>query len=64
MAKIKMICPYSHRLCSECATFRGRHYYLCFCKQYKGYLGDKKDEGSLKDGNEDKMHDLFRFKDD
>jgi hypothetical protein len=44
MAKIKMICPYSHRLCSECPTFRGRHYYLCFCKEYKGYLGEENKE--------------------
>ncbi len=62
MAKIKMICPYSNRLCFECPTFRGRHYYLCFCKQYKGYLGNKEDEvkGKEKEKNKDKINNPFR----
>jgi hypothetical protein len=44
MAKLKMLCPYSHQLCKECSLFRGRHYYLCFCKNYRGYLGEETDE--------------------
>jgi len=43
MAKIDMFCPFSHRLCSECALYRGRHYYLGFCKQYRGYIGESKE---------------------
>jgi hypothetical protein len=39
MAKERMICPFSNRLCEECALYRGRHYYLCFCQKYRGYLG-------------------------
>lgn len=39
-----MICPYSHYLCRECSVFRARHYYLCFCRDYRGYLGDNQDE--------------------
>ena len=39
MAKDRMICPFSNRLCEECALYRGRHYYLCFCQEYRGYLG-------------------------
>jgi hypothetical protein len=39
MAKERMICPFSKRLCEECALYRGRHYYLCFCQKYRGYLG-------------------------
>lgn len=39
MAKIDMICPFSHILCKECAYYRGRHYYLCFSKDYRGYIG-------------------------
>jgi len=39
MAKEKMICPFSNRLCEECALYRGRHYYLCFYRKYRGYLG-------------------------
>ena len=35
-----MICPFSNRLCEECALYRGRHYYLCFCQEYRGYLGN------------------------
>lgn len=39
MAKERMVCPFSNRLCEECALYRGRHYYLCFCREYRGYLG-------------------------
>jgi hypothetical protein len=39
MAKQRMICPFTNRLCEECALFRGRHYYLCFYREYRGYLG-------------------------
>jgi hypothetical protein len=35
-----MMCPFSSRLCEECALYRGRHYYLCFCQEYRGYLGN------------------------
>jgi hypothetical protein len=39
MAKERVICPFSNRLCEECALYRGKHYYLCFCQKYRGYLG-------------------------
>jgi hypothetical protein len=39
VAKERMICPFSNRLCEECALYRGKHYYLCFCRKYRGYLG-------------------------
>ena len=39
MAKERMICPFSNRICEECALYRGKHYYLCFCQDYRGYLG-------------------------
>jgi hypothetical protein len=38
MAKVKMICPFSGKLCKECPVYRGRHYLLCFNKKYRGYL--------------------------
>ena len=38
-----MMCAFSNKLCEECALYRGRHYYLCFCKKYRGYLGEPKD---------------------
>ncbi len=38
VAKTTMLCPFSNRLCKECAVYRGRHYYLCFCRQYRGSL--------------------------
>jgi hypothetical protein len=38
MAKEDMICPFSGKLCRECALYRGRHYYLCFSKKYRGHL--------------------------
>ena len=40
MAKKNMICPFTGKLCRDCAIYRGRHYYLCFSKKYRGYLGE------------------------
>lgn len=45
MAKEKMICPFSNRICKECPLYRGRHYYLCFNQKYRGYLG-KSEKGT------------------
>ena len=36
MAKVKMTCPISKGVCTECAIYRGRHFYLCFSKEYHG----------------------------
>ena len=44
MAKTDMMCPFSGRLCEECSLYRGRHYYLCFCEKYRGYLSDAADD--------------------
>jgi YHS domain-containing protein len=38
VAKEDMICPFSGELCRECPVYRGRHYYLCFSKKYRGLL--------------------------
>jgi hypothetical protein len=38
MAKTKMVCPFSNKVCEECALYRGRHYLLCFCEKYRGHL--------------------------
>jgi hypothetical protein len=46
MARIPMLCPFSKDLCRECTIYRGRHYYLCFRKEYRGYLGK---EGSMRE---------------
>ena len=43
MAKTDVLCPFTHKLCKECALYRGRHYFLCFCKQYRGYIGGAKE---------------------
>jgi len=40
MAKEKMICPFSGKPCVECAEYRGRHYFLCYAKRYRGRLGE------------------------
>ncbi|MFY9814187.1 MAG: hypothetical protein WBQ62_10505 [Dehalococcoidales bacterium] len=39
MAKDKVKCPFSNKLCQECALYRGRHMNLCYCRDYRGYLG-------------------------
>lgn len=46
MAKEDMLCPFSGKLCRECPLYRGRHYYLCFSKKYRGHL--EKSEGVTK----------------
>jgi hypothetical protein len=51
MAKTKMICPFSAELCVECPQYRGRHYFLCFAKKYRGYLESKKEIGLEKKGH-------------
>lgn len=38
MAKIAMACPFSNKICRDCAVYRGSHYYLCFKKEYRGCL--------------------------
>lgn len=47
MAKTSMICPFSNKLCVECELYRGRHYFLCFSKKYRGYLGPLKESDQL-----------------
>lgn len=46
MAQTKMICPFSHKACVECSFYRGRHYFLCFCKEYRGYVGENQNHGN------------------
>jgi len=48
MAKKKMLCPFSKELCRECAQYRGRHYYLCYCSKYRGYLGNPEEQAEQK----------------
>ena len=33
------MCPFSNKLCKECALYRGRHMNLCYIPEYRGYLG-------------------------
>jgi hypothetical protein len=50
MAKTNMLCPFDHKLCDECAVYRGRHYYLSLCKHYRGYIdgpGKNTNSGAL-----------------
>ncbi len=42
MAKTDMLCPFTQRLCTECALYRGRHFYLGTCQRYRGYIGKPK----------------------
>ena len=48
MAKEDMLCPFTGKLCRECSLYRGRHYYLCFSKKYRGHL--EKSEGEAAKG--------------
>jgi hypothetical protein len=37
MSKIKdvTVCPFSRTVCRECAIYRGRHFELCACHNYR-----------------------------
>jgi hypothetical protein len=36
--KVPMVCPFSKKACKECSYYRGRHYYLCYSREYNKYL--------------------------
>ena len=40
MAKHKILCPISHTVCTECAIYRGRHFYLCYSTAFIGSAFD------------------------
>ncbi len=62
MAKIDMVCPFTQRLCDECPLYRGRHYYLCFCEKYRGYIGEAEgDTGSGSDQHSVDFHALMKL---
>jgi hypothetical protein len=46
MAKVAMTCPFSKRICRDCAVYRGSHYYLCFKKDYRGCLAGENGKAS------------------
>jgi hypothetical protein len=48
MAKDRVMCPFSNKLCKECALYRGRHLNLCYIPDYRGYLGVGKRPGENK----------------
>jgi len=57
MAKVTMACPISKGPCVDCAIYRGRHFYLCFSKEYRGVsLGASQIE-ELKSQYKKKKHD-------
>jgi len=42
LAKKEMICPFLGQLCKNCAIYIGRHYYLCYSTNYRGYIGRRR----------------------
>ena len=48
MAKDKVKCPFSDKLCKECALYRGRHVNLCYSRDYRGYLGTERRPAEIK----------------
>ena len=44
MAKKKMMCPFSGIGCRECTLYRGRHYFLCYSRKYRGVVGDRTED--------------------
>lgn len=58
MAKVSMVCPFSNKMCRDCAIYRGSHYYLCFKKEYRGCLLEGNGKGSKERKNVYGMKDL------
>jgi hypothetical protein len=54
-----MLCPFSTRICSECPYYRGRHYYMSLCENYRGYI--KGSKNGKKSGNHRKLPDFKTF---
>jgi hypothetical protein len=48
MARHKILCPISGTACVECAIYRGRHYYLCYSKNFRGTSFDPERMKELK----------------
>ncbi len=42
MIKIDVLCPFTHSSCRVCGLYRGRHYYMNFCKQHRGFESKSK----------------------
>ncbi|HOV90889.1 MAG TPA: hypothetical protein PKW07_09295 [Syntrophorhabdaceae bacterium] len=61
MAKYKMVCPITGGMCVDCAIYRGRHYYLCFSKDYHGTLMDANQIETLKSKNSTKRNETFEM---
>ena len=40
MAKAKMVCPFSGKMCIQCGIFRGRHAGFCYVTTYRGCVQD------------------------
>ena len=38
MAKAKMVCPFSGKMCVQCGIFRGRHAGFCYVTTYRGNI--------------------------
>ena len=63
MAKTPMRCPFNDKLCIECTLYRGRHYYLCNCEHYRGYIKPKDKvitDGKLESAGFDKIKEVVR----
>jgi hypothetical protein len=52
MAKTKMLCPFSNKICEECPFYRGRHYLLCYYEKYRGHLENSGKKRSPFDGGD------------
>ena len=61
MAKIKMMCPFSGRLCQDCSLYRGRHYYLCFCGRYRGCINEDRETVGVAVSQDSEPDDKDRF---
>jgi len=64
MAKVKMTCPFSKGACIDCAIYRGRHFYICFSKEYRGVsLGAQQIEELKAQYTKEKEHNSFDMPD-
>jgi hypothetical protein len=64
MAKEKMVCPFTKKMCVNCSIYRGRHYYMCFSKCYQGCLLESGEIEQLKNESRTSEDVVFGFPDD
>jgi hypothetical protein len=61
MAKLDFRCPITHAGCQDCSLYRGRHYFLPFCKYYRNRTKDSVDPARLPPITAESFSEIFNI---